>query len=178
MSEPLKKFQRFWWRIGQVIFPKLAPNEQSLYQKLNIIFGFFFLVPTFGLLYFLITYDLLSDQYIPHFFGLFLLCSLSGFVTLRMVFEKIANMSNKFTQTLEKEFESNGIRKGADEVENISKSFTLFEKKLTQTCSQLEKKFLKSPFSRSCPTFVMSPLTRKNCSTLPWSGGFALPTPT
>jgi len=140
MSAPLKKFQHFWWKIGQAVFPRLASNEQSLYQKLNIIFGFFFLIPTFGLLYFLITYDLLSDQYIPHFFALFLLCSLFGFVTLRLVFEKIANMSNQFTQTLQKEFESNGIKKGADEVENISKSFTLFEKQLTQTCSQLEKK--------------------------------------
>ncbi len=140
MSEPLKKFQRFLKKVGQIILPRLAPNDQSLYQKLNIIFGFFFLVPTFGLLYFLITYNLLSDKYIPHFFGLFLLCSLGGFITLRMVFEKIAAMSNNFTRTLQKEFESNGIRKGADEVENISKSFTLFEKQLTRTFSQLEKK--------------------------------------
>ena len=140
MSEPLKKLQRFWGKIGEIILPKLAPHEQSLYQRLNVIFGFFFLVPTFGLLYFLITYRLLSDKYIPHFFVLFLLCSLGGFVTLRMVFERIANVSNNFTRVLQKEFESNGIRKGVDEVENISKSFTLFERQLTRTFSQLEKK--------------------------------------
>ncbi len=141
MSEPLNEPQGFWWKIKNIVFPRLTSRQdQSLYQKLNIIFGFFFLIPTFGLLYFLLTYNLLSDQYVPHFFALFLLCSLAGLVTLRMVFEKIATISNKFTQVLEKEFESNGIRKGIDEVENISKSFALFERQLNQTFSQLEKK--------------------------------------
>ncbi|SMC94280.1 Adenylate cyclase, class 3 [Desulfocicer vacuolatum DSM 3385] len=136
----MKNFNRFIRNICRRILPRVTGQEQSLYQRLNVIFGFFFLIPTFGLLYFLITYDLLSDKYIPHFFVLFLICSLAGFVTLRMVFEKIANLSNGVTQTLKTEFESNGIRKGVDEVENISKSFTLFERQLNKTFSQLEKK--------------------------------------
>ena len=137
MGDPLKKIRHFAWK---GILPKFTSQDQSLYQRLNIIFGFFFLIPTFGLLYFLITYDLLSDQYVPHFFVLFLICSLAGFITLRVVFEKIAKLSNGFTRTLKAEFESNGIRKGADEVENISKSFTLFERQLNKTFSQLEQK--------------------------------------
>jgi class 3 adenylate cyclase/GAF domain-containing protein len=127
-------------RLKKIIFPRLSAREQSLYQRLNIIFAFFFLVPTFGLIYFLITYDLLSDQYIPIFFVAFLSCSLAGFITLRLVFEKISRLSNNLTKTLEKEFETNGIRKGSDEVDNISKSFTLFEKRLKHTFSQLERK--------------------------------------
>jgi len=140
MGDPLKKIRHFVWNFWRVIIPKFTSQDQSLYQTLNVIFGFFFLIPTFGLLYFLITYDLLSDQYVPHFFVLFLICSLAGFITLRVVFEKIANLSNGFTQTLKKEFESNGIRKGADEVENISKSFTLFERQLDKTFSKLQQK--------------------------------------
>jgi class 3 adenylate cyclase/GAF domain-containing protein len=127
-------------RLKKIIFPRLSTREQSLYQRLNIIFAFFFLVPTFGLIYFLITYDLLSDQYIPIFFVAFLSCSLAGFITLRLVFEKISRLSNNLTKSLEKEFKTNGIRKGSDEVDNISKSFTLFEKRLKHTFSQLERK--------------------------------------
>jgi class 3 adenylate cyclase/GAF domain-containing protein len=127
-------------KIKKIAFPKLPVREHSLYQRLNIIFGFFFLIPTFGLIYFLITYDLLDDQYIPIFFVAFLGCSLAGFVTLRLVFEKISRLSNNLTRTLEKEFKTNGIRKGEDEVDNISKSFTLFEKRLEHTFTQLERK--------------------------------------
>lgn len=140
MGEALKKIGQLGQKTWKAIIPSLSNHDQSLYQKLNIIFGFFFLIPTYGLLYFLITYDLLSDQYVPHFFALFLICSLAGFITLRVVFEKIAKLSNGFTQTLKTEFESNGIRKGADEVENISKSFTLFEQQLDKTFSQLQQK--------------------------------------
>jgi hypothetical protein len=140
MNKPFKIFQHFCWKFRQIVLPKLTSSDQPLYHKLNIIFGFFFLIPTFGLLYFLFTYDMLSDKYVPHFFALFLLCSLMGFITLRKVFEKITTISNAFTQSLKTEFESNGVIKGADEVENISKSLTLFEKQLSRTSSQLEKK--------------------------------------
>jgi len=140
MGNSLKKKEHFIRKVWRAIYPSLTPHDQSLYQKLNIIFGFFFLIPSFGLLYFVITYHLLSAKYVPHFFILFLLGSLAGFVTLRVLFEKIAKLSNGLTQTLEKEFKSNGIRKGADEVENISKSVTLFERQLNRTFSQLEKK--------------------------------------
>jgi len=49
-------------QIKKMILPRVSAKEKSLYQRLNIVFGFFFLIPTFGLLYFLITYDLLNDQ--------------------------------------------------------------------------------------------------------------------
>ncbi|MCF8091026.1 MAG: GAF domain-containing protein [Desulfotignum sp.] len=127
-------------QLKKIIYPRLPAREHSLYQRLNIIFGFFFLIPTFGLLYFLITYDLLNDKYIPIFFVAFLGCSLAGFITLRVVFEKIARLSKNLTHALEKDFKTNGIRKGEDEVDNISKSFTLFEKRLQRTFSQLERK--------------------------------------
>ena len=131
----------FWFKkLSHRLFSGFSPKEQSLYQRLNIIFGFFFLVPTFGLLYFLITYDLLEDKYIPHFFAGFLICSLSGFITLRVVFEKISRMSDNVTRNLKNEFESNGIRKGIDEIENISKSLSIFEKKLSSTVTQLSRK--------------------------------------
>ncbi len=127
-------------QIKKMIVPRLSAKEQSLYQRLTIVFGFFFLIPTFGLLYFLITYDLLTDQHVPVFFLAFLFCSLAGFVTLRVLFEKISRLSNNLTQALEKDFSSNGIRKGTDEVANISKSIDLFEKRLKNTFSQLERK--------------------------------------
>lgn len=130
----------FFNRLKKTIVPRLSSREKSLYQRLNIIFGFFFLIPTFGLIYFLITYDLLTDQYVPIFFVAFLICSLAGFVTLRLVFEKISRLSQNLTQALEKDFVSNGIRKGTDEVDNISKSITLFERRLQSTFSQLERK--------------------------------------
>ena len=127
-------------QIKKMILPRLSAKEQSLYQRLNIVFGFFFLIPSFGLIYFLKTYDLLTDRYVPVFFAAFLICSLAGFVTLRLVFEKISKLSNNLTRTLEKDFTSNGIRKGTDEVANISKSIDLFEKRLQSTFSQLERK--------------------------------------
>jgi class 3 adenylate cyclase/putative methionine-R-sulfoxide reductase with GAF domain len=130
----------FFSRIKKIIIPRLSPREKSLYQRLTFIFGLFFLIPTFGLLYFLFTYDLLTDQYVPYFFVIFLTCSLAGFVTLRMVFEKISKLSNNLTQALEKDFASNGVHKGSDEVDNISKSVALFEKRLKNTFSQLERK--------------------------------------
>ncbi len=130
----------FFNRAKKIIVPRLSAREKSLYQRLNIIFGFFFLIPTFGLIYFLKTYDLLTDQYVPVFFAAFLICSLAGFITLRLVFEKISKLSNNLTQALEKDFATNGIRKGTDEVDNISKSITLFEKRLQNTFSQLERK--------------------------------------
>jgi class 3 adenylate cyclase/GAF domain-containing protein len=127
-------------QIKKMTLPRVSAREKSLYQRLNIVFGFFFLIPTFGLLYFLITYDLLNDRYVPLFFAAFLICSLAGFVTLRVLFEKISKLSNHLTRSLEKDFTSNGIRKGTDEVANISKSIDLFEKRLQTTFSQLESK--------------------------------------
>ncbi len=55
-------------------------------------------------------------------------------------FEKISRLSNNLTQALEKDFAINGIRKGTDEVNNISKSISLFERRLKHTFSQLERK--------------------------------------
>jgi class 3 adenylate cyclase/GAF domain-containing protein len=130
----------FFSRVKKLIAPRLSAREKSLYQRLNVIFGFFFLVPTFGLLYFLFTHDLLTDQYIPYFFVAFLSCSLAGFVTLRLVFEKISRLSDNLTRTLEKDFACNDMQTGADEVDNISKSVALFEKRLQHTFSRLERK--------------------------------------
>ncbi len=127
-------------QIKNLIAPRFSAKEKSLYQRLNIVFGFFFLVPTFGLLNFLYTYDLLTDPNVPFFFLCFLICSLAGFVTLRVLFEKISRLSDNLTQTLEKDFASNGICKGTDEVTNIFKSIDLFEKRLETTFSQLERK--------------------------------------
>ena len=134
------RLANFFSRIKKTIIPRVSPGEKSLYQRLNIIFGFFFLIPTFGLLYFLVTYELLTDRYVPAFFVAFLTCSLAGFITLRVVFEKISKLSNNLTRALEKDFASNGIRSGTDEVDNISKSITLFERRLQHTFSQLERK--------------------------------------
>lgn len=140
MTQIFAKISGFWEKIKQVIFPALATKDQSLYQKINIIFGFFFLIPTFGLLYFIIEYNLFSEKYIPHFLGAFLICSLIGLILLRMVFEKIAKLSDRLTKSLKKDFESNGINKGLDEVENISKSFSLFEEHIKKTTTQLKDK--------------------------------------
>lgn len=127
-------------QIKNMIAPRFSAKEKSLSDRLNIVFGFFFLVPTFGLLYFLFTYDLLTDEYVPFFFVAFLICSLAGFVTLRVLFEKISRLSDNLTQALEQDFASNGISKGTDEVANISNSIDLFEKRLQTTFSQLERK--------------------------------------
>jgi class 3 adenylate cyclase/GAF domain-containing protein len=127
-------------RIKKIISFGLSAREKSLYQRMNIVFALFFLVPTFGLLYFMVTYELLSDPFIPFFFLAFLSCSLAGFVTLRLVFEKISRLSNNLSKSLEKVLEANGIRKGFDEVDNISKSITLYEKQMQHTVSLLESK--------------------------------------
>ncbi len=55
-------------------------------------------------------------------------------------FLKNIKLSNNLTQALEKDFASNGVHKGSDEVDNISKSVALFEKRLKNTFSQLERK--------------------------------------
>ncbi len=48
----------------------LSIEGKSLYYRLSIIFGLFFLVPVFGFGFFAVKYDILGDESIPLFFRL------------------------------------------------------------------------------------------------------------
>ena len=68
-------------------------KHRSLYYKLNLIFGLFFLFPIVGFLFFSIKYNMLEDAYLPFFFLGVLVFAFIGFNILKNLFDKIANIS-------------------------------------------------------------------------------------
>ena len=119
---------------------ELSLENKNLYYKLNIIFGLFFLIPIFGFLYFVVTYDLLENIYILLFFIIFLLCSFFGFIILRTLFEKIKEISTELSSTVESETSLIQSEEEQDELNSIVQSFHIYEDRLKETYAKLEKK--------------------------------------
>ena len=59
-------------------------KRRSLYHKLNLIFGLFFLSPILGYLFFSIKYNILDDEYLPYFFLGILVFSFIAFNILKL----------------------------------------------------------------------------------------------
>ena len=120
-------------------FDDFSLENKTLYYKLTIVFGLFFLMPVFGFLYFIITYDLRDNVYILLFFIIFLLCSFLGLFILRTVFEKISKISTDLSQTVE-DTALPTTADPCDELNAIVNSFQSFESRLQDTYQKLESK--------------------------------------
>jgi len=121
-------------------FEDLSLEKKDLYYKLNIIFGLFFLIPVFGFLYFVVTYNLLENIYILLFLIIFLLCSFLGFIILRTLFEKIKEISTDLSSAVESETSLVQSGEERDELNSIIQSFHTYEDHLKETYGKLERK--------------------------------------
>ncbi len=121
-------------------FEDLSLEKKDLYYKLNIIFGLFFLIPVFGFLYFVVTYNLLENIYILLFFIIFLLCSFLGFIILRTLFEKIKEISTDLSSAVASETSLVQSGEERDELNSIIQSFHTYEDHLKETYGKLERK--------------------------------------
>ena len=65
--------------------------------------------------------------------------SLIGFVTLRNMFDKIANISEKITGNLISNASDDKTRSGTDELQYIVESFTAIQEQFGNTFQKLEK---------------------------------------
>jgi len=115
-------------------------KHRSLYYKLNLIFGLFFLFPIAGFIFFSIKYDMLDDEYLPFFFLGILIFSFIAFNILKNLFDKIANISETMASNYIAEFSGNEAQSGTDELHAIVNSFTSIERQFSNTFKQLEKK--------------------------------------
>ena len=115
-------------------------KHRNLYYKLNIIFGLFFLFPVVGFLYFIYSHNMLSDQYVPLYLIGVLVFSLLGFIVLRNLFDKIAEISDTIAQDVVTEVTGDALQTGKDELQNIVESFVTLQQQFGSTFNQLEKK--------------------------------------
>ena len=115
-------------------------KHKNLYYKLNVIFGMFFLFPVIGFLYFIYSNNLLSNKYVPLYLVGLLVFSLIGFITLRNMFDKIANISEKITGDLVSNFSDDKLRSSTDELQYIVESFNTIQEQFGSTFKRLEKK--------------------------------------
>jgi class 3 adenylate cyclase/GAF domain-containing protein len=117
-------------------------NNNNLYQRLNVVFGLFFLVPVLGFFYFGMKYDLFMDRYIGLFFLIFLIFSFLGFVLLRKFVDRITMISRDVSTKVPSEFTEGEGGKESSELNNIVKSFDTLERQFKLTFGQLEKRVL------------------------------------
>jgi class 3 adenylate cyclase/putative methionine-R-sulfoxide reductase with GAF domain len=115
-------------------------KRRSLYYKLNLIFGLFFLFPIVGFLFFSIKYDMLDDEYLPFFFLGILVFSFIAFNILKNLFDKIASISATMSTNYITELSENEAQSGSDELHAIVNSFTTIERQFSNTFKMLEKK--------------------------------------
>ncbi len=115
-------------------------KRRSLYYKLNLIFGLFFLFPILGFLFFSIKYDMLNDEYLPFFFLGILIFSFVAFNILKNLFDKIANISETMATNYITELSDNQVQSNTDELHSIVNSFTTIERQFSNTFKLLEKK--------------------------------------
>jgi class 3 adenylate cyclase/GAF domain-containing protein len=117
-------------------FKRASLRDKTLYFKLNLIFGSFFLIPIFGFLYFAVQYEVLSGRHVPLFFLAVLVFSLLGFFILRNTFDKIGHLA----VDVSKKGSVPSKKAAADEIVSIAHSFNHIENRLYETQIKLEKK--------------------------------------
>ena len=126
---------QFFKRLSRRFF-----KQRSLYYKLNLIFGLFFLFPIAGFIFFSFKYHMLDDEYLPFFFLGILVFSFIGFNILKNLFDKITNISETMSTNYIAEFSDGESQSGTDELHAIVNSFTSIERQFSSTFKQLEKK--------------------------------------
>ncbi len=113
-------------------------RNRTLHHKLTIVFGLFFFIPTMGLIYFGIHYDILTNRHLPTFFMVFLGFSLAGLGLLRNVFNDITRFSNDLALRVKTESGELGVN--GDELRQLKDSFGLFDRRLAEIEGRLLRK--------------------------------------
>lgn len=63
-------------------FNRVSIGEHSIYSKMLIICGLFFIMPVIGLMYLSVTYNILQDPYFVPFLFVVLVSVIFGFLIL------------------------------------------------------------------------------------------------
>jgi len=117
-----------------------VPIGNTLYHKLNLIFGLFFLFPILGFIIFAIKHNMLSDSQVPFFFLGVLLFSFAGFVILRRVFDSIIAVATSINRRMLAELQLEVPQAVTDDLQNIVRSFNAIGPQWRETSTQLKKK--------------------------------------
>jgi len=118
----------------------IMSKPTTLYYKLNIVFGLFFLCPVGGFVFFGYRYGILTDAYVPVFLlGVFCF-ALIGFVMLRKLFDQIVSIADTFSGNLSHLDDRDALKTSANELQSIVSSFTTIENQFRQASVMLEKR--------------------------------------
>lgn len=113
----------------------LSLNANSIIYRLKISFGFFFLVPVIGFLYFAIRYDLLNRNDAAYYLLAFLVFSFLGFAIVRQIMQGIGKVANAMTEEVTDRLDHDASAR--DELEEIADSFKVLSQQLRQTGDSL-----------------------------------------
>jgi len=113
----------------------ISLENKSLYYKLQIIFSFFFLIPTAGFFWFVDKHNLLNDVYILPLLAVFLIFSFFSFNLLRNIIDRIAAASRDASKIVEAETVSEG-----DELREMSRHLKILDKRLRDALHGVEER--------------------------------------
>jgi len=120
-------------------FNRLLFKNRSLKGKLNLVFFFFFFVPVAALIYFGLHYNILNDDYLPHFFLALLGFAFIGLNMLRKVFDQISQFSSTLSRRVQSTFpEACGMAPEGDELGQLTQAIGVIDQRLSQTQAQLQ----------------------------------------
>jgi adenylate cyclase len=130
-------------RIDKNWLDEISLKNKTLFYKLSVIVGLFFVFPVFGFLLYAVKYDIIYDESLHIFLIAFLIFSFLGFLLLRSIFNKVVSISNSISGKITSDLSVIRSYKGEDELTNIIESFNAIEGKFKFTLEQLEKNALK-----------------------------------
>ena len=122
------------------ILSRLTMKNQTLYYKLKIIFGLFFIFPILGFLYFGIKYEILNDEYTLLYLLGILVFSYFGYTMLRKLFDEIGNLSKTISEGGVSSVENGKHRSGTSELHNIIQSFNAIENQFKTSSMELAQR--------------------------------------
>jgi hypothetical protein len=118
----------------------LSIESKSLYYKLSLIFGLFFLVPVLGFGFFAIKYEILGDESIPIFFIALLISSFFGYTLIRHIFDDIASASRRISENLPADRIKCSPSVETNELKGLIRSFETLENELRASFGNLDKR--------------------------------------
>jgi len=122
---------------------EISLKNKTLFYKLSIIVGLFFVFPVFGFLLYAVKYDIIYDESLHIFLIAFLVFSFLGFLLLRSIFNKVVSISNTISEKITSDLSGVRLNNGEDELTNIIESFNAIETKFKSMLKELEKNALK-----------------------------------
>lgn len=116
-------------------------KKRSLRCRLNLVFGFYYIGPIVGLIYFGLHYDLLIDRYLVTVFVILLAVSFLGLFLLRRVFDNITLISQSLSLKVQSLLPGEQIDMyEEDEVGHLVRLFDIINGRLSDTHKALSNK--------------------------------------